>query len=112
TSQFNDTLKLDSEVTGPITGLIDLGATVSNVSISLTSGTYLVAKYTVTVPSDMPPGTYTLSTFDPPGTGVVREAPTFNEQAFDQHAAFIVTVNPTVLAPEPVGDAAGLLAAS
>jgi hypothetical protein len=106
-SQFNDPLLLDSSITGPINKQFDLGATINNVSNALSAGTYLLAQYTISVDAGLAPGTYTLSTWDQPGSGVVREAPTFNEQAFDQQALFTVNVAPLVATPEP--GAAGML---
>jgi len=103
-TSFADTLKLDSEVTGSITGQVDLGATLTNVSNALGAGTYLLAKYTISVDANLAPGTYTLSTIDPVGSGVVREAPTFNEQGFDSHALFTVNVASVgSTLPEPAG---------
>jgi hypothetical protein len=107
TSLFNDPLLLDSSITGPINKQFDLGATINNVSNALSAGSYLLAQYTISVDAGLAPGTYTLSTWDPSGSGVVREAPTFNEQGFDQHALFTVNVVPLVATPEP--GAAGMI---
>lgn len=82
---------------------LDLGATISNVNSALSVGTYLLGTYSLTVDSSTPIGTYTLSTTSIPGSGAVTQAPTFNEQSFDQQAALSLTVTPATLAPEPAG---------
>lgn len=82
---------------------LDLGATISNVNSALSAGTYLLGTYSLTVDPSTPIGTYTLSTTSIPGSGAVTQAPTFNEQSFDQQAALSLTVTPATLAPEPAG---------
>jgi hypothetical protein len=112
-SQFSDPLILDSQAAGAILGpgqsSTDMGATVTNVSNALTAGTYLLGQYTINVDPSITPGTYTLSTFALPGSGVVMEAPFFNEKSFDNQAAFTVTVTPAVSAPEPAAGATVLI---
>ena len=121
-SPFSDTLKLDTgdnnqnpgildsnySLLSPLNGL-DLGAAVANVNSALAANTggnpaaYLLAKYTFTLEASIPAGNYSLSTFAYAGSGVVTQAPSFNEQSFSQQAAFSVIVTPVVGAPEPTG---------
>ena len=121
-SPFSDTLKLDTgdnnqnpgildsnySLLSPQNGL-DLGAAVANVNSALgpnggaNPAAYLLAKYTFTLDSTIPAGNYSLSTFAYAGSGVVTQAPSFNEQSFSQQAAFSVVVTPVVGAPEPTG---------
>lgn len=121
-SLFNDLLKLNTgdndtnpgvldskfSLLSPRNGL-DLGAAIANINSALPPNTgtnpasYLLGKYTFTLAPDIALGTYTLSTFAPPGIGVVTQAPLFNEQPFSQQADFSVIVTPVVGSPEPAG---------
>lgn len=86
---------------------LDLGASIANVAVPLNAGTYVLGTYTISVPSNTPAGTYTLSTMSDPGTGWVGGSPFFLESDFNSHGSFSVTVQPTVApVPEP---ATGLL---
>lgn len=85
---------------------LDLGASIANVNLPVTPGTYVLATYTFSVPSGLAPGTYVISTTSDTGTGWVATAPLFNEAGFGSQGSFSVTVNPPLTAvPEP---AAGL----
>ena len=84
---------------------LDLGASVSNVSVPLAAGTHALANYTISVPGNTPPGTYTLSTTSDAGSGWVATAPLFDEYDFNAHGSITVTVQASVGAgvPEPTG---------
>jgi hypothetical protein len=72
--------------------------------VPLGAGTYDLATYTISVPSNLIPGTYTLSTTSDVGTGWVATAPLFDEYDFNSQAAFTVTVQgATTSVPEPAG---------
>ena len=121
-SPFSDLLKVNTGDNGSNGGVLDsnfslltplnsldLGAAIGNVSSALPPNTganpasYLLAKYTFALASDIPVGTYTLSTYYFAGSGVATQAPLFIEQAFSQQASFSVIVTPVVSAPEPTG---------
>lgn len=94
---------LDSSVNmlNPRNGL-DLGASIANVNLPVTPGTYVLATYTFSVPSGLAPGTYVISTTSDTGTGWVATAPLFNEAGFGSQGSFSVTVNSQVTpVPEP-----------
>ncbi|HYE18509.1 MAG TPA: PEP-CTERM sorting domain-containing protein [Tepidisphaeraceae bacterium] len=80
---------------------LDLGASIANVGSPLSAGQYILAAYTITVASDTPAGTYTLSTTADAGTGWVGTAPFFNEAAFAAQGSFSVTVT-QVVTPAPI----------
>jgi hypothetical protein len=87
----------------------DLGASIANVNVPVTPGTYSLATYTFSVPSGTPAGTYVISTTSNSGTGWVATAPFFNEAEFASQGSFSVTVN-TPITPVPEPAAAMLLA--
>ena len=105
-SAFSDLIKANNGDNGANPGVLDaafsvlnprnaldLGASVTNVGApNPGNSTHLLAFYTISVPSNTPTGTYTLSTLSEPGTGWVGAAPLFNEAAFSQHGSFTVTV--------------------
>ena len=81
---------------------LDLGASISNVNVPVPAGNYLLADFTISVPSGLAPGTYVIATASDTGTGWVAQAPLFNESAFSQHGSFSVIVNPPLTPiPEP-----------
>lgn len=116
-SQFSDLIKADVGDNGSNPGVedanfrllnprngLDLGASIANVSSPLNAGTYLLASYTISVPSNLAGGSYTISTTSDAGTGWVGAAPLFNESSFSQQGTFTITVSaPTTPVPEPVG---------
>jgi hypothetical protein len=116
-SPFSDLLKADTgdnnltlgvedstvSLLNPRNGL-DLGASINNVNAPLDPGAYTLASYTFSVPANLAPGTYLISTTSDAGTGYVGAAPLFPESGFNQQGTFTVTVNaPTNPIPEPAG---------
>lgn len=88
----------------PINGL-DLGATVSNVSMPAGVGSFLLGVYSVKTDQSMS-GLYTISTATLSDTsGWVSGPPTFNESAFSSQGSFALTVNSI---PEPTSLMTGL----
>lgn len=116
-SQFSDLIKSDTGDNGANPGIedatvsllnprngLDLGAGIANVNSPLNAGSYTLATFTISVPSNVAPGTYVLSTMSDPGTGWVGTAPLFPESTFSQQGSFTITVNGTGgSVPEPGG---------
>lgn len=71
----------------------NLGAGVSDVFEPLSTGTWLVARYTFSVDPSAVPGSYTLSTFSPSGKGWVGPAP-FNDFVLNQQASLSIQIIP------------------
>ncbi len=122
-SQFSDLIKADAGDNGANPGVedatvsllnprngLDLGAGIANVNSPLNPGSYTLASFTISVPSNVAPGTYVVSTVSDPGTGWVGAAPLFPESTFSQQGSFTITVNGTGgSVPEP---AAGIALAT
>jgi hypothetical protein len=114
-STFSDLIKANNGDNGANPGVLDaafstlnprnaldLGAGVANVNVPAAgNATYMLAFFTISIPSNTTPGTYTLSTTSEPGTGWVSGAPTFTEAAFAQQGSYTVTVNAAGAVPEP-----------
>ena len=84
---------------------LDLGASIANVGSPLSAGSYILGVYTISVASDIAPGTYNLATTADAGTGWVGTAPLFNEAAFAGQGTFSITIAPV---PGPVPEPATL----
>lgn len=114
-SLFSDVIKNNTGDNGANAGIVDLavsllsprngldlGASIANVSVPVTPGDYLLATFTISVPSNIAPGSYVISTTSDPGTGWVGTAPLFNEASFNQNGSFTVVINPPLgQVPEP-----------
>jgi hypothetical protein len=114
-SPFSDLIKANAGDNGANAGVLDstmsllnprngldLGASVANVNIPVTPGTYQLGTYTFSVPSGLAAGTYVISTTSDTGTGWVATAPLFNEAGFNQQGSFAVVVStPVNPVPEP-----------
>jgi hypothetical protein len=114
-SPFSDLIKANTGDNGANAGILDatmsllsprntldLGASIANVNLPVTPGTYALATYTISVPSNISPGSYVISTTSDNGTGWVAQAPLFNESTFNQYGSFTVTVSqPISPVPEP-----------
>jgi hypothetical protein len=97
-SSYSDTYFTNTQVqTAPANTLnpqsdLDLGGTINNVNNANVPGTYLVAKYTFVVNAATPFGTYTIQTTSNPGTGWIGAAPNFDENPFNHHASYSITI--------------------
>jgi hypothetical protein len=115
-STFSDLIKANSGDNGANPGVLDtafsvlnprnaldLGASIANVNAPAPgNNSYFLAFLTLSIPANMTPGTYTLTTTSEPGTGWVAGAPLFTESAFSQQGSFVVVVNASGSVPEPV----------
>lgn len=85
-----------------------LGAGLSDLDSSVSTGTWFVASYSFTASSSVV-GSYSLNTYSQPGSGWVAAGPGFDSFPLDHHASVLVNIAPI---PEPasVAPIAGIVA--